>query len=167
MTTFTSDTGTQIVLNSPAGGAGTVDVTVVTPGGTSATSTADQFSYLAAPTVTNVLVSSTDWSSTFLSSLASLGSQNAGGYSIPVGSGAQLATLPWNNINQIEVVFSENVTVNQADLASIRCQYRGVQRQRRHVQLQSQHVHGYLDLAAVDRARQAHAGPECRREQPD
>ena len=48
VTTFTSDTGTQIVLNSPAGGAGTVDVTVVTPGGTSATSTADQFSYLAA-----------------------------------------------------------------------------------------------------------------------
>jgi hypothetical protein len=116
VTIFTSDTGTQIVLNSPAGGAGTVDVTVVTPGGTSATSTADQFSYLAAPTVTNVLVSSTNWSSTFLSSLASLSSRNVGGYSIPVGSGAQLATLPWGNINQIEVVFSENVTVNQADL---------------------------------------------------
>ncbi len=46
VTTFTSDTGTQIVLNSPAGNAGTVDVTVVTPGGTSATSPADRFSYV-------------------------------------------------------------------------------------------------------------------------
>ena len=33
---------------------GTVDVTVTTPGGTSATSAADQFTYVAAPTVTAV-----------------------------------------------------------------------------------------------------------------
>ena len=72
VTAFISDTGTQIVLNSPAGGAGTVDVTVVTLGGTSATSMADRFSYLAPPTVTNVLVSSTNWTTTFLSYLASL-----------------------------------------------------------------------------------------------
>ena len=51
-----------------------------------------------------------------MSSLASLGSQNVGGYSIPVGSGSQLVTLPWGNIDQIKVVFSENVTVAQADL---------------------------------------------------
>ena len=38
----------------PAGSAGTVDVTVTTPGGTSATSSADQFTYTAAPTVTAV-----------------------------------------------------------------------------------------------------------------
>ena len=116
VTAFISDTGTQIVLNSPAGGAGTVDVTVVTLGGTSATSMADRFSYLAPPTVTNVLVSSTDWNPAFLSYLASLGSQNVGGYSIPVGSGSQLLSLPWGNINQIEVVFSENVAVDQSDL---------------------------------------------------
>ena len=35
-------------------GAGTVDITVTTPGGTSATSAADQFTYEAAPTVTAV-----------------------------------------------------------------------------------------------------------------
>jgi hypothetical protein len=46
VTTFTSDTANQIVLNTPAGSARTVAVTVVAPGGTSATSTADQFSYV-------------------------------------------------------------------------------------------------------------------------
>ena len=50
---FTVSSDTQIVATSPAG-TGTVDVTVVTAGGTSATSAADQFSYLAAPTVTGV-----------------------------------------------------------------------------------------------------------------
>ena len=46
-------TSSQITATSPAGTAGTVDVTVATPGGTSATSAADQFTYLApAPTVT-------------------------------------------------------------------------------------------------------------------
>ena len=49
VTTFTSDTGTQVVLNSPAGTAGTVDLTVVTPGGTSPVNQpADQFSYVTA-----------------------------------------------------------------------------------------------------------------------
>jgi hypothetical protein len=41
--------GTQLTATTPAG-TGTVDVTVTTPGGTSSTSTADQFTYLA-PTV--------------------------------------------------------------------------------------------------------------------
>ena len=38
---------TTITADSPAG-TGTVDVTVTTPGGTSATSAADQFTYIAA-----------------------------------------------------------------------------------------------------------------------
>jgi cyclophilin family peptidyl-prolyl cis-trans isomerase len=41
---------TQITANSPAG-SGAVDVTVTTAGGTSATSAADTFTYLAAPTI--------------------------------------------------------------------------------------------------------------------
>jgi cyclophilin family peptidyl-prolyl cis-trans isomerase len=49
-----SNTGTQIVVASPEGVAGTVDVTVVTAGGRSATSAADQFTYAAAPTITGV-----------------------------------------------------------------------------------------------------------------
>ena len=47
VTTFTGDSATQIVATSPAGG-GTVNVTVATPGGTSATSAADDFTYYGA-----------------------------------------------------------------------------------------------------------------------
>ena len=45
VTSFLSDTASQITLSSPPG-SGTVDVIVVTPAGTSATSSADQFSYV-------------------------------------------------------------------------------------------------------------------------
>jgi hypothetical protein len=52
---FTVTSGTQINAVSPAHGAGAVDVTVATPGGTSATGSADPFSYVVpAPTVTSV-----------------------------------------------------------------------------------------------------------------
>src|SRR5581483_11968968 len=44
---------TRITTLSPAGG-GTVHVRVITPGGTTATSTADQFTYLAQPTITGL-----------------------------------------------------------------------------------------------------------------
>jgi hypothetical protein len=43
--------------------------------------------------------------------LNSLSSLNVGGYSIPVGSGTQLATLPWTGLDQIKIVFSEDVVV--------------------------------------------------------
>jgi autotransporter-associated beta strand protein len=45
---------TQITATSPAGAVGTVHVTVVTPGGVSTTSSADQFTYADVPTVTAV-----------------------------------------------------------------------------------------------------------------
>jgi cyclophilin family peptidyl-prolyl cis-trans isomerase len=51
---FAITTATQIVATSPAGKAGTVDVTVVTAKGTSTTSALDQFTYVAAPTVTKI-----------------------------------------------------------------------------------------------------------------
>ena len=53
VTKFTSDAAGQIVLNSPAGSS-IVDVTVTTAGGTSATSAADRFTYVAAPVVAGV-----------------------------------------------------------------------------------------------------------------
>jgi hypothetical protein len=57
-TGFTVNGSTSITATSPAGSAGAVDVTVVTPGGTSATNANDQFTYTAptitAPTVTGV-----------------------------------------------------------------------------------------------------------------
>lgn len=50
---FTVDNPTQITATAPAG-IGTVDITVTTPGGTSASNDADQYSYIPAPTVTGV-----------------------------------------------------------------------------------------------------------------
>ena len=47
-TNFTVNSNTQITATSPAGAAGTVDVTVTTAGGTSATSGSDKFTTLAA-----------------------------------------------------------------------------------------------------------------------
>ncbi len=52
--TTVSCTATVCTGKAPAGVAGTVDVQVTTPGGSSATSSADQYTYLAAPTVTAV-----------------------------------------------------------------------------------------------------------------
>ena len=53
-TTYTVDSDTQVTATSPAG-AGVVDVTVTTPvDGTSAASSADQFTYVTAPIVTGV-----------------------------------------------------------------------------------------------------------------
>ena len=51
---FTVDSDTEITANSPPGTSGPVDVTVSGPGGMSGISSADQFSYLAAPSVTRV-----------------------------------------------------------------------------------------------------------------
>jgi hypothetical protein len=46
--------GTQITATVPAGSAGTVDVTVTTPGGTSALSSSDRFTYTSGPVVTGI-----------------------------------------------------------------------------------------------------------------
>ncbi|WP_316682699.1 putative Ig domain-containing protein, partial [Ralstonia flaminis] len=48
-TGFTVNSATSITATSPAGSAGVVDVTVTATGGTSATSAADQFTYVAPP----------------------------------------------------------------------------------------------------------------------
>src|SRR5207253_2139795 len=51
---FSVDTDGQITATSPVHAAATVDITVTTVGGTSATSASDQFTFVAAPTVTSV-----------------------------------------------------------------------------------------------------------------
>ncbi len=51
---FTVNSATSITAVSPAESAGTVDITVTTPNGTSATSANDQFTFVAAPTVTSL-----------------------------------------------------------------------------------------------------------------
>ncbi len=71
---------------------------------------------LSHPAVAAVNVASTDWASNFVSHLESSG-LGTDGYAIPVGSSAQLQTLPWTNINQIRITFSEDVTIAAADLS--------------------------------------------------
>ncbi len=51
---YTVNSDTQITAVAPAGTAGTVDITVVAVGGTSAITAADQYTYTPAPTVTAV-----------------------------------------------------------------------------------------------------------------
>ena len=63
-TNVTVTNSTTITATSPAGVVGTVDVTVTTPGGTSATTSADQFTYIA-PTATSLTPTVTP-SSTFV-----------------------------------------------------------------------------------------------------
>ncbi len=53
-TGVTVNSPTQITATAPAGSAGTVDITVTTAGGTNVTNTADQYTYVAAPTVTSI-----------------------------------------------------------------------------------------------------------------
>src|SRR5208337_3347918 len=53
-TSYVVNSATSITAVSPAGSAGTVDVTVTTPGGTSATSPADEFTYDPVPVVTGI-----------------------------------------------------------------------------------------------------------------
>jgi hypothetical protein len=70
---------------------------------------------IAPPQVTQVLVDGTAWSTGFLAAVQSAGDGN-GGYAIPVGSAAQLQTLPWSNLNQIRIVFNESVDVQKESL---------------------------------------------------
>jgi len=57
-TGYTVNSATQITATSPAGSLGTVDVTVTTTGGTSATGSSDQFTYFTVPTATSNAASS-------------------------------------------------------------------------------------------------------------
>ena len=68
-------------------------------------------------TVTNVWVSSQSWTSSFLNYLQTSGvGDTTHGYAVPVGSSDQLKPLPWFNIDQVAIQFSENVVVSQSDL---------------------------------------------------
>ena len=51
---FTVNSDMSISATAPVAPAGTVDITVSSPGGTSTTSSADQFTFIAAPTVTHI-----------------------------------------------------------------------------------------------------------------
>ncbi|GAT62568.1 beta strand repeat-containing protein [Paludibacter jiangxiensis] len=83
-TGFTVNSATQITATSPANSAGTVDITVTTIGGTSATSSSDQFTYVAAPTVTSL--SPTSGPTTGGTSVSITGTNFTGATAVKFGS---------------------------------------------------------------------------------
>jgi trimeric autotransporter adhesin len=78
--------GTQLTVTAPARSAGVVDVTVTTPSATSATSGADQYTYVAPPTMTSATVT----------------------------AGTYIGGTTFGTPGTIEVTFSEAVSCNQA-----------------------------------------------------
>ncbi len=94
---YTIDSDTRITATSPAGSAGTIDVTVTTPGGTSATRAADQFTYVAAPTVTAISPASGPISGGTTVTITGTGFATAGA----VKFGATVAAYTINSNTQI------------------------------------------------------------------
>jgi hypothetical protein len=68
----------------------------------------------AAPRIAEVLVAGSSWNAAFLGHLQSAG-LGTGGYRIPTGT-AQLKALPWTNINQVKIRFTEPLPLTQAQL---------------------------------------------------
>jgi hypothetical protein len=66
------------------------------------------------PRVSSVKVSGTEWSEPFLEVVDTDAIDL--GYKIPGGPG-QLDTLPWTNINEVHITFSENVVVNASQIS--------------------------------------------------
>jgi hypothetical protein len=96
-----SDTSGQIVVTSPTFGfGGTFDVTVTTVGGTSATSAADQFTYVAAPSVSGV---GPALGNTLGSNIVTINGANLGG-ATAVDFGPNAGTILYDSANQIQVV---------------------------------------------------------------
>ncbi|MGZ6887194.1 MAG: beta strand repeat-containing protein, partial [Acidimicrobiia bacterium] len=95
---FTVDNAGQITASSPAHAAGTVDVTVTTPSGTSATGAADQFTFVSGPTVTSVTPSSGPASGG--TSVTIAGTGFTGATAVKFG-GTAAASFTFNNANQI------------------------------------------------------------------
>jgi len=86
---ITANNATSITATSPAGSAGAVDVTVTTDGGTSATSIADQFTYVAAPNISYT----TPKTYTVGTAITAIAPVNTGGTSTGVGNALVVTTL--------------------------------------------------------------------------
>jgi hypothetical protein len=88
VTSFSGDTAGQIIVLSPPG-TGTVDVNVVTPAGTSATSSADQYRYVSPASPTNL--SAVSGNGTFEETATLTATLTASG--VPVAGGTVTFTL--------------------------------------------------------------------------
>ncbi|WP_460627337.1 IPT/TIG domain-containing protein [Intrasporangium mesophilum] len=116
-TTLTVTSPTQLTVTSPAGTAGTVPVTVTTPGGTSSSSTATQYTYTTPETcdpaytpvrhVTGSITTSTTWSP-----------DCAGAYvldeTVAVAAGATLTLTPGTVVKSYQTGLTVNGALNAA-----------------------------------------------------
>jgi subtilisin-like proprotein convertase family protein len=75
----------------------------------------DECSQTVAPPTAEVLISGTDWSPSFTNFLINDNLGN-GGYRIPAGQITQFDPIPWSNVNQISIRFSQPTTVAQSSL---------------------------------------------------
>lgn len=75
----------------------------------------DRIALSASPTVADVNISSSQWSTDFIDYLETNG-LGTGGYSVPTGS-SQQTTLPWTNIDQVKITFNEDVDIQSSDLS--------------------------------------------------
>jgi len=108
----TVNSATQITATSPAGAAGTVDITVTTGVGTSSTGSNDQFTYVAAPTVTSISPSSgpVGWTTVVTltgtnftgASSVKFGGSNATGYTV-VSATQITATAPAGSAGTVDI----------------------------------------------------------------
>jgi large repetitive protein len=94
-------TDTQLVVLSPAGTPGPVDVTVITPAGVSSIVTADQFTYVAVPTITSLSASTGNPGGG--DSLTINGSDLTGATAVNFGTGNPGTGLTVVNDGQIKV----------------------------------------------------------------
>jgi len=68
------------------------------------------------PQISGVLVAATAWNPAFLDQLEPVGAGGTRGYAIPVGSGAQLDTISWVNVDKLIIRFNKQVAIDQNDL---------------------------------------------------
>ncbi|MDE1995949.1 MAG: IPT/TIG domain-containing protein, partial [Rhizobiaceae bacterium] len=95
---FTVNSATSITATAPSKSVGTVDVIVITPGGTSTTSDSDQFTYIAVPTVTSI--SPTSGPTAGGTSVTITGTGLSGATSVTFG-GTAAASFTVNSATQI------------------------------------------------------------------
>jgi hypothetical protein len=96
---YTVTSSTSITATTPPGSIGTVDTTVITAGGTSATSPADQFSYTAPPPPTVTGVSPASGPNGTLVTIS--GTNLMGATAVNFGSGSPATTLTVGNATTI------------------------------------------------------------------
>ncbi|HEY3815345.1 MAG TPA: IPT/TIG domain-containing protein, partial [Caulobacteraceae bacterium] len=99
---FAVNGSTSISALSPAGSAGTVDITVVTSAGTSATSANDQFTFTAPPTVT--AVSPTSGSTSGGTTITITGTNFTGAFAVKFGGNVNPASFTVNSATSITAV---------------------------------------------------------------